>query len=380
MRGTNHSSRKKGNAEHNDKTYGKRKNADPARTPYNVQWCVYPDMGFKEAELRFYDENFRGQIDATNRKAVKSRHKERITSPEKLLEQESTRPEEVIYQIGNKDQHVSAAELQSVYEDFSIWHDEKHGDHVKTLNWALHVDENTPHIQRRQVWTYHHEDGYEAIGQHKALEQMGYTLPDPDRKRDRYNNLKVVYTAECRQKWIDICREHGIEIESEPKHRAPNKQNLDKGDYVIMMQDQKIAAQQRKAAFITKEMNDQIAAGDIELQKRSEALRRLDNEFNDKMSALKDLNAKKAFITTWIKEQLPEYITMLNQTRQQMEDVGVLDMARQYLEQIKEHNKTIYEDVIKYGTEGLDDNFKDITDAISSIEEDEDWDDKLRGR
>lgn len=116
----------------------------------------------------------------------------------------------------------------SVFNDFHEWHQQKFGNHIKTLNMALHVDEATPHIHLRRVWIYEHEKGFQAIGQHKALLQMGFELPDPTKPRGRNNNLKQVYTAECREKWLDLCYKHGLSVSREPLHKAPTEQNLKK--------------------------------------------------------------------------------------------------------------------------------------------------------
>ena len=197
-------------------------------------------MTFQEAELKFYTEAFADLLQDMNARAVAARHAERCKTPADLLKSKKTAPEEVIYQIGNKDDTVDPNQLIAVYNEFNAWHRERFGHHIKRLDVALHLDEQTPHVHVRQVWTYRHPAGYLAIGQEKALKQLGYQLPEPGAKESRTNNRKIVYTRECREKWNEICREKGIEIETEPENRAPNKQNLRKNDYIIMQQDEKM--------------------------------------------------------------------------------------------------------------------------------------------
>ena len=243
MRATQHSGRM-GSARHNDRNFDldKASHVKQAYTSQNRYFCCYSGMSFSEAERTFYANNFGGMIQDINQRAKESRHPERETNPEKLLSSKKTMPEEVIFQIGDKDtvHDVSAEQLLAVFDNFREWHRQKFGNHVKTLNIALHMDETTPHIHLRQVWVYEHEKGFRAIGQHKALQQMGYELPDPTKARGRNNNLKQVYTAECREKWLDLCQVHGFNINRIPQHKAPNEQNLKKNDFIIQEQEKNL--------------------------------------------------------------------------------------------------------------------------------------------
>lgn len=241
MRATNHSGRK-GSASHNDRTFDVSKAAhiNEKKMAFNEYGCIYEDMTFEEAERAYYAERFSGQIAATNAKAEKCRHYERMTDADKLYRSQKTKPEEVIFQIGDKYSSVTGEQLLEVYADYQAWHNDRFGAHVTILDWTLHVDEKTAHIHERRVWEYDHEDGYRAIGQHEALKALGYTLPDENAPRSRQNNLKVPYTQECREKWLDLCYEHGIEVERQPKQVAPNQQNMDKRDYIIAEQQRRL--------------------------------------------------------------------------------------------------------------------------------------------
>lgn len=245
-RATQHSGRL-GLARHNDRQFdiSKADHIDPERLDDNRYYCCYADLSFQDAERKFYTDNFREMIQDINDRAERSYHPERKTNPDKLLKSKKTMPEEVIYQIGNKDDHISTQQLTAVFNDFNRWHKERFGSHVKTLNIALHADEATPHIHLRRVWVYDDPNGILRIGQHKALEQLGYQLPDPAAPRGRRNNLKMVYTAECREKWIDICREHGLDINDRPQRKPVDKENLQKNDYIIQKQNDLIQQQQK---------------------------------------------------------------------------------------------------------------------------------------
>ena len=197
MRATQHSGRYSGGQKHNDRGFDldKASHIDQTKLNTNLYLSCYKGMPFAEAEQKFYADFFKDMIADINARADASRHKERRTSAAKLLSSKKTMPEEVIFQIGDKDTHVDMNVLYAVFSDFQKWHQSKFKNHVKLLNVAFHGDEQTPHIHVRRVWIYDHPKGFKAIGQHKALEQMGYVLPDETKKRSRFNNLKTQYTC-----------------------------------------------------------------------------------------------------------------------------------------------------------------------------------------
>ena len=43
------------------------------------------------------------------------------------------------------------------------------------------------------------------------------------------NNRMMTFEAETREMWQDICKSHGLEIETEPR---PRRKHLDKADYI----------------------------------------------------------------------------------------------------------------------------------------------------
>ena len=257
MRATIHSGRfANASGKHNDRSFDldKAEHIDKSLTAENQNWCVYKNMTFDEAEHLFYAENFGEMINDINERAERSRHLERRTSADKLLKSKKTQPEEIIFQIGNKENCADRQILISVYNDFYKWHKKKFGEHVKDLDMSLHVDEASAHIHVRRVWVYDDSKGFKAIGQHKALEQMGYELPKPNEPRGRNNNLKMVYSAECREKWLDLCYEHGIEVEREPEKKPIDKQNLKKNDFIIQKQTELLEEKNQELT----EVNDLI--------------------------------------------------------------------------------------------------------------------------
>ncbi len=80
----------------------------------------------------------------------------------------------------------------------------KYGDHVHVLDWALHLDESTPHIHERHVFDCENKYGEVAPQQEKALEALGFELPDSDKPLSRRNNRKISFDAACRKMLFDI--------------------------------------------------------------------------------------------------------------------------------------------------------------------------------
>lgn len=317
MRATLHNGRL-GGGRHNDRQFDldKANHIDASRSNDNIYLNALGDkeLSFHESEIKLYQFEFEKFINDKNARATASRHPERIVSAEDLVKSERYRPEEVIFQLGDKNTHVTKEQLKQVFGEFLQWHDNKFKDHIKSLNIAFHVDEKTPHVHWRRVWMYNDDKGFKAIGQHKALEQMGYKLPNPDKPRGRSNNLKMVYTEECRNKLLEICKQHNLEIEQSPERRAPNEQNLAKGDYVIAKQDQEIERQrdylvrtQAKTKTVTEQLESaEQTLNDINNQTLDVAssLEALENKHKELASKYKELyNNRQALADDYIKLQ-----------------------------------------------------------------------------
>ena len=98
-----------------------------------------------------------------------------------MLSSRKTCPEETICQLGTLDEHASAEDLLNIVTEFIEEFKAKFGDHVHVLDWALHLDESTPHIHERHVFDCENKYGEVAPQQEKALETLGFELPDPDK-------------------------------------------------------------------------------------------------------------------------------------------------------------------------------------------------------
>lgn len=232
---------------------------DPARIAGNRYWHCYqhydPGMTFKQAEIAFYEQNFGFYLDERNRRVTEQRHPERVRTMDEYRTAARTCPEETIYQIGKAGQTVDPDTLWQVVMQQINW-ERKTYPNVRLLDVALHVDEQgAPHVHARKVWVAHENRFTVKVGQAQALAEMGIKPPDESKPYGRHNNAKMTYTRDCREHLIEVCREHGIEIETQPLEHSKTglsleeykaRQEIDRADRA--RQDAKQAKEQLAAA------------------------------------------------------------------------------------------------------------------------------------
>ena len=93
-----------------------------------------------------------------------------------------------------------------------------------------------------------------APQQEKALEALGFDLPDPDKPLSRRNNRKITFDTACRKMLFEITKRHGLELEEEAEYG--NRQYLEKQDYILAKQKEQLAAQQSKLDELTLRVSD----------------------------------------------------------------------------------------------------------------------------
>ena len=258
------------NPKHNDRSFNlaNSEHIDPERAKGNIYWdCFHgfrsalapqdPDdlaVTFSDVERQFYESRYTAFIEGQNGRNAKIRHTERNRTIPDLLSSHKTCPEETIYQLGTKDDHASSEVLLAVVTEFIEEFKARFGDHVHVLDWALHLDESTPHIHERHVFDCENKYGEVAPQQEKALEALGFDLPDPDKSLSRRNNRKITFDAACRKMLFEIAKRHGLELEEEAEYG--NRKYLEKQDFILAKQKKQLAAQQNKLDELTLKVND----------------------------------------------------------------------------------------------------------------------------
>ena len=153
-------------AGHNDRSFNleNAEHVDADRNKWNVYWDylqgynladekgVRPERKylFDEVEYLYYHKQFGDSIDAQNGRHEESRHTERIRNVRQIMEDSRTCPEETIYQLGTKDGYEDPSVFVKVAAELFEVIQEKYGSHMQILDWALHMDEATPHIHNRR--------------------------------------------------------------------------------------------------------------------------------------------------------------------------------------------------------------------------------------
>ena len=258
------------NPKHNDRSFNlaNSEHIDPERAKGNIYWdCFYgfrsalapqdPDdlaATFSEVERQFYESRYSNFVESQNERNAKIRHTERNRSIPDLLSSRKTCPEETIYQLGTLDEHASGEVLLAVVTEFIEEFKARFGDHVHVLDWALHLDESTPHIHERHVFDCENKHGEVAPQQEKALEALGFELPDPGKPLSRRNNRKITFDTACRKMLFEIAKRHGLELEEEAEYG--NREYLEKQDFILAKQKEQLAAQQNKLDELTLKVND----------------------------------------------------------------------------------------------------------------------------
>ena len=255
------------NPKHNDRSFdlenSEHINAELAKK--NVYWDCYNGFRslakeelladtFEEVEEMFYSSQYRNHVESQNQRNEKNRHPERNRTTSDLLKNKKTAPEETIFQIGTIDNHVPPEILLQVVTDFLVELDTRFGKNVHILDWALHLDEGTPHIHERHVFDCENSYGEVAPQQEKALEELGFELPDPTQKPSKINNRKKTFDSVCRVILFNITKKYGLDLEEEPEYGG--RAYLEKQDYILMKQKQQMEQQEKKLAELTVKIED----------------------------------------------------------------------------------------------------------------------------
>ena len=252
---------------HNDRDFDVTncEHIDAERTKENVYWDCYQGyclngstserkMTFTEIEKAYYFEHYGDHVDAQNERNEKGGHPERNRTTDDVLKNNKTCPEETVLQLGNIECSVTHDVLAKVVAEFFEEFEKRYGSHVHILDWALHLDESTPHVHARQVYDALNQYGELCPQQEKALEELGFELPDPTKKKGRFNNRKMSFDAECRRMFLDIGQKNGVELEYEPEYGGASY--LEKQDYIIEKQKQQIAELQANLDSISMKISD----------------------------------------------------------------------------------------------------------------------------
>lgn len=268
---------------HNDRQFnlGKSTHIDPARTSNNWEWQWLENSGllcsFEDAEREFYARYISDHLQAVNRRYEAQRHAERVKTIDEYRRAPQSCPEETIICIGNREHHPDPSELLAAYLELQHWQQQAYPQ-LQVLDYAMHLDEEgAPHIHERHVWTYTDADGHLAVGQARALEQMGVQRPHPEQPRSRYNNAKQTYTQAVRERFVEICRQRGLEIETQPRERSLSGLTLI--EYQARQEEKHLQELQREADSLEIERLLDAITPSVEEEQAQQQLYELQQQF-----------------------------------------------------------------------------------------------------
>lgn len=305
---------------HNDRNFNinHAEHIDPERVKDNRywNWTGNPATTFEAAEQAFYEKHIRKHLDAQNARYRAQRHAERAKTMDEYRRSPQTCPEEVILQIGKLGDTIPADMMARIIQEQINW-EQKQFPGVKVLDVALHMDEQgAPHIHERRAWVYTDKDGNFAISQNKSLEQMGVELPNPNKPRGRFNNRKMSFSRMCREHLLQICREHGLEIEEIPQEKSRSGRTLE--DYKAGEAERRAAEAEHRRAFsehAAESAEKQAESAKSTARSYEEHAERVAGQINDEYGELADAGLQKQAM----QEQLEEMQERLERVQEQLE-------------------------------------------------------------
>lgn len=304
---------------HNDRSFNisHAEHIDPERVKLNRYWnWTGKEITFEDAERAFYEKHIRQHLDAQNARYKAQRHAERVKSMDEYRRSPQTCPEEVILQIGKLGDTIPADMMARIIQEQINW-EQKQFPGVKVLDVALHMDEQgAPHIHERRAWIYTDRDGNLAISQNKSLEQMGVELPNPNKPRSRFNNRKMTFSRMCREHLLQICREHGLEIEEIPQEKSKSGRTME--DYKANEAERKAADAERRREFserAAESAEKQAESAKNTARSYEEHAEQVARQINSEYGELADAGLQKQEM----QEQLEQLQERLEQVQEQLE-------------------------------------------------------------
>ncbi len=325
------------NPKHNDRSFNlsNAEHIDSRNANYNILWDCYHGftnlemrnnvelaVHFEEVERLFYLEHYDNYCLAQHERNHKNGHPERNRETDDLRLDKRTCPEESIIQIGNMDNQIPAELFFKIALEYFKEFNERFGEYVHIIDWALHVDESTPHIHERHVFDCENQYGEIMPQQEKALEKLNIDLPFPNKEPGKHNNRKMKFDSICRCLLIDVAKKYGIDIAEEPIYGG--REYLEKQDY------------------IRQKLNADITEQNIKLKKKESELEEITLKISDAEKFADDV-AEVAY------EKAVEVVTEKVREETRSEDIKAIEDYNTFVKKstkVTEQNKKIADNLL----------------------------------
>lgn len=187
---------------HNDRNFDvtHAEHIHPAKTHENVYWDWLNGMrtgersadvpSFEEVERIFYERHYSDYVAGQCARNAERRHTERNRTVEQIRRDKRTCPEETIFQFGKEGIGATPEQLLDIFTAFKQQFEERYGKHVHMLDWAMHCDETTVHIQERHCFDYVNKYGEVEPKQERRWRSWAFRCRSRTSRRDATTTAK----------------------------------------------------------------------------------------------------------------------------------------------------------------------------------------------
>ncbi len=321
-------------AEHNDRDFdvSKAKHIDISRSIYNTYGNIYNDekLKFKDLELKYYKENYGQKVKKTNEMNIKYGHKERCSTVEKYMN--SHKPEETLLQVGTMNDNIDPEVFKECVMEY-IKELEKYNSNCHILDWAIHVDEATPHAHIRKCWDYTNEKGDLAVSKEKALEKLGFKIADEHSPQSRKNNRAMVFDAMMREKWTQIVEERGFTIERKTEREVnPDRQDMNIHEY----KEQKL----KENLEIIREFQLKVQELETELSEQEAQMREMEKRAEEEREEQERANQERDAQDRALRQTIEQLNLIIESQKKQIKEL------EREIEKAKHKHKDKEEDMV----------------------------------
>jgi hypothetical protein len=179
---------------------------------------------YQESVFKTFERVFKAHLAAQNERYTKGRHPECVRDMKSLFDSNKGR-HEFLFQLGTQDEHPSRNTLTRAWANTFEELKKLYGKNVVLLGAAVHADEATPHVHMEVAFRAH-DKGIDVPNKTKALQEMGFTLPDPTKPRGRYNNELMSFSSYMQDLFHAKAKELGLDLD-EINHNGTRRKHLD---------------------------------------------------------------------------------------------------------------------------------------------------------
>lgn len=394
---------------HNDRRYNytKDEHIDQSKTDQNIYWnciedCEYTHeessthLSFNQAETQFYKEHFGQYLKRVNDKA----HKGDKKTMNQYMNSPKSCPREAIFQLGDVDHPIDYDTFMDIFHKQIKW-EQKTFPFMRILDYAIHVDEQSIHAHIRYIPVGYDDYGLECPNQIRAFlnynahisDDKKINLPKPNEKVGKFNSYKITYSKMCREHTLELCRQHGLEMEESPKDKSmtgldqitykyiKTKEKLEKMKIENNELKEEIEWNQNLLTIQQNELKEQLDTHKKELESINEKVENAQNSLKNLVDEIKDNEEVKQQIYDEAKQAYHELMNCKDELDHAVKEKDHIleeksNVTKEYYQIYNEYVKS--KDKLKNETEQLNHMANDIEQRIKDLKETKDFDKEFK--